>query len=116
MLAREAWRPAHDQGCGALAIQTCDCGAPPSRSVFLAVLGRFEGYFPGYSDWFAKSLNYLTWAVLEAHTNNRAGEVTPRSADPGTRHNINFRCFQEGTQMAMKILIRPCTAFGLCAE
>ena len=63
----------------------------------LAFLGRFEGYFPGYSDLFAKNLNYLTWAVLKAHTNNRAGEVTLRSADPRDTPEVNFRYFQEGT-------------------
>jgi len=63
----------------------------------LAVLGRFQGYFPNYSDLFAKSLNYLTWAVLKAHTNNRAGEVTLCSADPRDMPQINFRYFQEGT-------------------
>lgn len=46
---------------------------------------------------FAKSLNYLTWAVLKAHTNNRAGEVTLRSADPRDTPEINFRYFEEGT-------------------
>lgn len=63
----------------------------------LAVLGRFQGYFPGYSKLFAKSLNYLTWAVLKAHTNNRAGKVVLRSADPRDTPQINFRYFQEGT-------------------
>jgi choline dehydrogenase len=63
----------------------------------LAVLGRFQGYFPSYSDLFAKSLNYLTWAVLKAHTNNRAGEVILRSADPRDTPHVNFRYFQEGT-------------------
>ena len=63
----------------------------------LAFLGRFEGYFPNYSDLFAKNLNYLTWAVLKAHTNNRAGEVTLRSADPRDTPEVNFRYFQEGT-------------------
>ena len=63
----------------------------------LAVLGRFEGYFPGYSQVFAANRNYLTWAVLKAHTNNRAGEVTLRSADPLDMPEINFRYFEEGT-------------------
>jgi choline dehydrogenase len=61
------------------------------------VLGRFQGYFPNYSDLFAKNLNYLTWAVLKAHTNNRAGEVALRSADPRDMPQINFHYFQEGT-------------------
>jgi choline dehydrogenase len=63
----------------------------------MALLGRFQGYFPTYSELFAKNLNYLTWAVLKAHTNNRAGEVTLRSADPRDMPQINFRYFEEGT-------------------
>jgi len=63
----------------------------------LAFLGHFEGYFPTYSALFAKNLNYLTWAVLKAHTNNRAGQVTLRSADPRDIPEVNFRYFQEGT-------------------
>ncbi|HEY5330051.1 MAG TPA: GMC family oxidoreductase [Acidobacteriaceae bacterium] len=70
----------------------------PLPDIFcLALLGRFQGYFPGYSKWFAEDLNYLTWAVLKAHTNNCAGEVTLRSADPLDTPLINFRYFCEGT-------------------
>ncbi len=64
----------------------------------VAFLGRFEGYFPTYSDLFVKNLNYLTWAILKAHTNNRAGEVTLRSADPRDMPRVNFHYFEEGTQ------------------
>jgi choline dehydrogenase len=63
----------------------------------VAFLGRFEGYFPNYSRLFVEELNYLTWAVLKAHTNNRAGEVTLRSRDPRDMPQVNFRYFQEGT-------------------
>ena len=63
----------------------------------VAFLGRFEGYFPAYSDLFVKNLNYLTWAILKAHTNNRAGEVTLRSADPRDMPRVNFHYFEEGT-------------------
>lgn len=62
-----------------------------------ALLGLFKGYFPGYSALFPKHLNYLTWAILKAHTNNRAGEVTLRSADPRDTPMINFRYFEEGS-------------------
>ena len=62
----------------------------------MALLGKFEGYFPGYAKLFPKHLNYLTWAILKAHTNNRAGEVTLRSPDPRDQPNINFRYFEEG--------------------
>ncbi len=64
----------------------------------VAFLGRFEGYFPNYSRLFVEELNYLTWAVLKAHTNNRAGEVTLRSRDPRDLPQVNFRYFQEGTK------------------
>lgn len=63
----------------------------------LAFLSRFQGYFPNYSRLFAQDLNYLTWAVLKAHTNNRAGEVTLRSRDPRDVPQVNFRYFEEGT-------------------
>ncbi|HBL28057.1 MAG TPA: glucose-methanol-choline oxidoreductase [Acidobacteria bacterium] len=62
-----------------------------------ALLGLFKGYFPNYSRLFAEHLNYLTWAVLKAHTVNRAGEVTLRSADPRDVPEINFHYFEEGS-------------------
>jgi choline dehydrogenase-like flavoprotein len=62
-----------------------------------ALLGLFKGYFPTYSRLFAEHLNYLTWCVLKAHTRNRAGEVTLRSADPRDVPEVNFHYFEEGT-------------------
>jgi len=62
-----------------------------------AVLGNFRGYFPGYSQLIKDGLNYLTWAVLKAHTINRAGEVRLVSTDPRDRPYINFRYFEEGS-------------------
>jgi choline dehydrogenase-like flavoprotein len=64
---------------------------------FLALLGPFRGYFPTYSTLFAVHHNYLTWTILKAHTNNRAGEVTLCSADPRDKPSINFHYFEEGT-------------------
>jgi choline dehydrogenase-like flavoprotein len=61
-----------------------------------ALLGLFRGYFPGYSALFPQHLNYLTWAILKAHTVNRAGEVTLRSIDPRDPAAINFHYFEEG--------------------
>ena len=61
-----------------------------------ALIGKFKGYYPGYSTLFAQHLNYLTWAILKGHTNNRAGEVTLQSADPRDVPHINFRYFDEG--------------------
>jgi choline dehydrogenase len=61
-----------------------------------ALLTDFRGYEPGYSERIVKSLKHLTWAVLKAHTNNTAGEVKLKSADPRERPFISFRYFQEG--------------------
>ena len=66
----------------------------------MALLGRFQGYFPGYSRALAEQLNYLSWTIVKAHTNNRAGEVTLRSADPRETPAINFRYFEEGSDSA----------------
>ncbi len=56
----------------------------------------FKGYFPGYSQEVERRKNCFTWAVLKAHTENRAGSVTLRSKDPRDRPHINFRYFEEG--------------------
>ena len=65
-----------------------------------ALLGLFRGYFPGYSALFPQHLNYLTWAILKAHTVNQGGEVTLRSTDPRDPPAINFHYFEEGTDKA----------------
>ncbi|MBV9686637.1 MAG: GMC family oxidoreductase N-terminal domain-containing protein, partial [Alphaproteobacteria bacterium] len=62
-----------------------------------ALVGLFGGYFPGYSSLAVTKPNYLTWAILKAHTENRAGEVVLRSADPRDTPLINFHYFEEGS-------------------
>ena len=62
----------------------------------MALLTNFQGYYPNYSQALAKDLNCLTWIVLKAHTRNRAGEITLRSADPRDVPCINFHYFDEG--------------------
>src|SRR5574342_318211 len=62
----------------------------------MAMLGQFQGYYPTYSQALLEHLNYFTWTILKAHTNNRAGEVTLCSADPRDPPHINFRYFDEG--------------------
>ncbi len=63
-----------------------------------ALLSNFPGYFPGYSKLALPPAGrrYLTWAVLKAHTNNTAGTVRLRSADPRDPPDINFHYFDEG--------------------
>jgi choline dehydrogenase-like flavoprotein len=65
-----------------------------------ALVGLFGGYFPGYSSLAVTKPNYLTWAILKAHTENRAGEVALRSANPRDTPLINFHYFEEGSDKA----------------
>jgi choline dehydrogenase-like flavoprotein len=67
----------------------------PDLFIF-ALLGLFRGYFPSFSALFTRHLNYLTWAILKAHTHNTAGYVTLQSADPRDTPYINFKYFDEG--------------------
>ncbi len=83
---------------GVLSLYKRSAPERPLPDIFcLAFLGNFQGYFPSYSRLFVEDRNYLTWSVLKAHTNNRAGEVTLRSRDPRDVPQINFRYFEEGT-------------------
>jgi choline dehydrogenase-like flavoprotein len=61
------------------------------------LVGNFHGYYPSYSTLFAQQHDRLTWAILKAHTQNRGGEVTLKSADPLVAPQINFHYFEEGT-------------------
>lgn len=94
-----------------------------------ALLAKFKGYFPGYSRLVVDHLNYLTWAILKAHTNNTAGFVTLKSSDPLDTPYINFRYFEEGNDLAgedlqsvvegikyIRTLTTPLKAKGLIAE
>jgi choline dehydrogenase-like flavoprotein len=62
----------------------------------MSLLAPFRGYFPNYSREIKEKLNYLTWVVLKAHTRNRTGEVTLRSADPRDPPQIDFHYFAQG--------------------
>jgi choline dehydrogenase-like flavoprotein len=82
----------------ALAVIKRSLSKRPLPDLFIfALLGRFRGYFPTYSKLLATApYQYLTWAVLKAHTNNRAGTVALRSSDPRDTPVINFNYFKEG--------------------
>jgi choline dehydrogenase len=67
----------------------------PDLFIF-AIPGFFRGYYPSYSAEFSKYQNALTWIVLKAHTNNRAGRVLLRSSDPRDPPIIEFKYFNEG--------------------
>ena len=100
----------------------------PDLFVF-ALLGLFRGYYPAYSALFAEYHNYLTWAILKAHTQNTAGYVQLRSADPRDTPYINFKYFDEGNDEAdedvksvsagvdfVREMMSPLVAEGVLAE
>ena len=69
----------------------------PDPDIFaMALPTRFEGYFPGYSKWLREHPDFLSWAVLKAHTRNRAGTVRLRSADARDMPEIDFHYFDAG--------------------
>jgi len=78
----------------AIAVARRSDPSKPDPDLFLmALLARFYGYFPGYSREIVEHHNYLTWAVLKAHTANRAGTVRLRSADPRDTPLVDFNYF-----------------------
>jgi choline dehydrogenase len=68
----------------------------PDLFLFL-VPGFFAGYHPGYSSERIHEKNCFTWVLLKAHTNNTAGEVLLRSANPKDTPSVNFHYFDEGS-------------------
>ena len=78
-------------------VQRSTIGRPVPDLFCYAVLADFRGYRPGYSEVIRKRHDCLTWIVLKARTNNRAGAVTITSPDPRVRPAIDFRYFEEGS-------------------
>ncbi|MFO1024718.1 MAG: GMC family oxidoreductase [Acetobacteraceae bacterium] len=79
----------------ALALHRRSHAAAPLPDLFcMALLARFQGYFPGYAKMIADPAHdYLTWAILKAHTAGRAGRVTIRSSDPRDVCDVQFNSF-----------------------
>lgn len=67
--------------------------------VLFFAAGFFRGYFPGWSlaAINPNNFNVVSSLMLRAHTNNKAGTVMLRSADPRDVPEINFHYFSEGT-------------------
>lgn len=61
----------------------------------IGLLGRFTGYYPGYSREIPKHLDTVSFTLLKAHTVNRSGRVTLRSTDPLDPPLIDFHYFDE---------------------
>lgn len=77
-------------------VRRSQAGSPEPDLFCMALLARFEGYYPGFSKLIRDHDDYLTWALLKAHTANRSGTVSLRSADPRDPPLVNFRYFDEG--------------------
>jgi len=77
---------------------------PEPDLFFMALLARFEGYAPGFSKLIGGPGEFLTWAILKAHTENRAGTVRLRSSDPFDTPVVNFHYFEEGSDSAAEDL------------
>ena len=74
-----------------------------SPDLFLFGLpATFTGYYPGFSRHLEQQSRVFTWAVLKAHTVNRAGTVRLRSTDPRDTPEIRFRYFEEGDDTAQR--------------
>jgi choline dehydrogenase-like flavoprotein len=110
--ADQVYREWQDRRCGMYisngsAIAVTRRSAPHKRvpDLFcMALLARFYGYFPGYSRQITEHSDYLSWAILKAHTNNRAGTVTLRSRDPRDPPLVNFHYFEQGDDDAAEDL------------
>ena len=87
----------------ALAIRSSARQREPDLFI-LGLAGRFEGYYPGYSEQAISDRTHFTWAILKAHTNNTAGSVRLRSIDPTEAPAIDFSYFDEGNDDAAEDL------------
>lgn len=78
-----------------MALKSRDSLNEPDLHCF-SLLGDFRGYYKGYSQRIRKK-DYLSWVVLKAYTENRAGTVRLRSSDWRTDPDIQFHSFAEGS-------------------
>ena len=71
----------------------------PTGDIDLFIAGgpiNFRGFFPMWGDYAVKDHQHFTWFCLKAHSQNRAGTVTLRSANPLDTPNIIFNYFDTG--------------------
>lgn len=98
----EEWRDTNDgpystNGSLAAIVARSSVAADGSDLVVFALPIDFHGYYPGYSKDVVRHHDRLSIVVLKAHTNNRAGTVRLRSADPTEPPDIRFHYFDEGS-------------------
>ncbi len=72
-------------------------GATNDPDLFVFCLpGDFRGYVLDYAKAAIADKRHYTWAVLKAHTQNRAGTVRLVDSNPRRTPEINFHYFDEG--------------------
>jgi choline dehydrogenase-like flavoprotein len=76
-------------------IKRSDKSKPDPDLYIFGLAGYFKGYVPGYSHRHLMDKDYLTWAVLKGHTQNRGGQVLLRSNSPLDTPEINFHYFDD---------------------
>ena len=87
----------YDGSGAAIALVRRSKASLPEPDIFcMALPALFEGYATGFSQTIREHHDRLTWAVLKAHTHNRAGSVSLRSNDPRDPPLVTFRYFEEG--------------------
>jgi len=100
-LWRESRSGMYTSNGAAMAIACRSAPAVPEPDIFcMALLARFEGYFSGFSKMITGHQDYLMLSKVTAHTENRAGSVTLRSADPRDMPLVNFNYFEDGNDAA----------------
>jgi choline dehydrogenase len=72
-------------------------GLPLPDLFLFGLVGKFKGYYPGFSRDLEADHRHFTWGVLKGHTRNTAGTVRLRSADPRDRPEIDFHYFSEAS-------------------
>lgn len=93
------------------------CGADADADLFImALLGAFQGYYPGYSDALREQKDVLSWAILKARTANTAGTVTLGSADPRDPPRIQFNYFDPACDPEGRDLKAVAAAVGMVRE
>jgi len=80
----------------ALAMKRNSPGCEGDADLFImALLGSFQGYYPGYSKALREQKDVLSWAILKARTVNTAGTVTLASKDPRQPPRVEFNFFDK---------------------
>jgi choline dehydrogenase len=97
---REGKGPYRTNGVAVAMVKKSSASKGDADLIVFGAPGVFRGYFPGYSEKATADHKHFTWAILKGHTENQAGKVTLRSADPRDVPEIDFKYFDTGTTEA----------------